>query len=245
MPSLPPLLETLVDDLASMDGVVAVTLGGSRAAGLADAGSDRDLGVYYRRAIDTTALARGGTVYPPGAWGRIMNGGAWLRADDGAKVDVLLRDLDAVDLWSERAREGVYEVDALLGYLAGAPTYLLSAERAVGVALRGSLPPAPAFPPRLAEVVSGRWRFSSRFTLDYARMLAARGDVAGTAGQGAKAAIEHTHAVLCEQLAWVLNEKRILERAGLAGLHGLFAAIPAAPSELSAWVERLGRSLAG
>jgi hypothetical protein len=30
-------------------------------------------------------------VYPPGAWGRIMNGSAWLTYD-GLKVDVILRD---------------------------------------------------------------------------------------------------------------------------------------------------------
>src|SRR5579871_3796366 len=98
--SLPPAVETLVDELASMDGVVAVALGGSRALGVADAGSDWDLAVYYRKALDTTALARRGTVHPPGAWGRIMNGGAWLRGEDGAKIDVLLRDRDVADLWS-------------------------------------------------------------------------------------------------------------------------------------------------
>src|SRR5215468_4442402 len=112
MQSLPPTLEALADELAGMDGVVAVTLGGSRALGVADAGSDWDLAVYYRGAVDTTALAQHGTVYPPGSWGRIMNGGAWLKTTDGAKVDVLLRDLDVAEAWSEQATDGVYEVDA-------------------------------------------------------------------------------------------------------------------------------------
>ena len=47
------------------------------------------------------------------------------------KVDVLLRDLDIVLYWSGQARLGVYELDALLGYLAGAPTYSLMAELAL------------------------------------------------------------------------------------------------------------------
>jgi hypothetical protein len=243
--SLPPTLEALAGELAGMDGVVAVVLGGSRALGVADAGSDWDLAVYYRRAVDTTALARHGTVYPPGSWGRIMNGGAWLKAPDGAKVDVLLRDLDVAETWSARAMEGVYEVDALLGYVAGVPTYSLLAERAVGVTLRGTLAPAPAFPPRLAATAPERWRFHTAFSLDQAAMRAARGDVTGTVGQAAKAVVEAAHALLCEQRAWVLNEKRIVERAGLAALHTLFAEVPADPAALPGWVARLRGALPG
>jgi hypothetical protein len=236
-------IEALVADLAAMDGAVAVVLGGSRALGAADAGSDWDLGVYYRGAIDTAALARHGTVHPPGSWGRLMNGGAWLTVD-GAKVDVLLRDLDAVDLWSARAEDGVYEVDALLGYVAGAPTYLLRAERAAGQVLRGALAPAPGFPLRLAAVAAERWRFSARFSLDYARMVAARGDHVGTAGQAAKAVIEQAHAVLCERRAWALNEKRIVRQAGLGAVEPLFTEVPADPAGLPGWVERVRAALA-
>jgi hypothetical protein len=239
MQSLPPSLEALADELAGMDGVVAVALGGSRALGVADAGSDWDLAVYYRGAVDTTALALHGAVYPPGSWGRIMNGGAWLKTADGAEVDVLLRDLDVAEAWCERATEGVYEVDALLGYIAGVPTYSLLAERAVGITLRGTLDPAPTFPPRLAASAQARWRFHAGFSLDHATMRAARGDVAGAVGQAAKAVVEYAHAILCEQRAWVLNEKRILERAGLAALHGFFTQVPRDPPALACWVARL------
>jgi hypothetical protein len=239
VPSLPLAIEALVDELAAVDGVIAVALGGSRALGLADAGSDWDLAVYYQRALDTTALARHGTVYPPGSWGRIMNGGAWLTLADGVKVDVLLRDLDVTEAWSERAEEGLYEVDALLGYLAGVPTYSLLAERAVGKVLRGALAPAPAFPSRLAATGATRWRFDSKFSLEHARMRAQRRDIIGTVGQAAKAVVEQAHALLCEQQVWVLNEKRIVERAGLGDLRRLFAELPPEPSDLPGWVERL------
>jgi hypothetical protein len=242
---LPPFVQALVGELAAMDGVVAVALGGSRALGVADTSSDWDLAVYYRRTIDTTALARHGTVYSPGAWGRIMNGGAWLTADDGAKVDVLLRDLDVTELWSARAEEGVYEVDALLGYLAGVPTYSLLAERVVGVVLRGSLPRISAFPPRLAAVAEERWRFHARFSLDQARTRAMRGDVVGTVGQAAKAVVERAHAVLCERREWVLNEKRIVERAGLEAAARLFVDVPAEPADLPAWVMHVAGALSG
>ena len=92
MLELPPRIAELVAVLSAIRGAVSVTLGGSRASGDADPSSDWDLGLYYRGEPDLTPIARYGEVHPPGAWGRIMNGGAWL-ALEGLKVDVLLRDL--------------------------------------------------------------------------------------------------------------------------------------------------------
>jgi macrolide phosphotransferase len=129
MTDLPRPVAELVEVLSAMPGVIAVALGGSRALGGGDAGSDWDLGLYYRGTVDLFALAARTTVYPPGAWGRLMNGGAWVRCGR-EEVDVLLRDLDVVEHWTRRAEQGEFEVDPLLGYLAGAPTYLLSAELA-------------------------------------------------------------------------------------------------------------------
>jgi hypothetical protein len=172
-----------------------------------------------------------------------MNGGAWL-ACDGAKVDVLLRDLDAVDAWSERAARGVYEVDALLGYVAGAPTYMLLAERAVGRTLRGSLPPVSGFPDPLRATGIERWTFGRRFSLDHARMRAARADLVGAVAQATKAVIEQAHAVLCGRREWVFNEKRIVERAGLSHLHDLFAAVPRGAAAMGRWVDAVTEALA-
>jgi hypothetical protein len=83
MNDLPQTVAELVDVLASMPGAIAVVLGGSRALGTSHPGGDWDLGLYYRGEIELSALAARGTVFPPGSWGRLMNGGAWLRC--GAK----------------------------------------------------------------------------------------------------------------------------------------------------------------
>ena len=109
MKDLPQPVAELVDVLAAMPGTVAVVLGGSRAVGSKETGSDWDLGVYYRGAIDLTALAARGVVHPPGSWGRVMNGGAWLRSGS-EKVDVILRDLDVVEHWTRCAEKGEFEV---------------------------------------------------------------------------------------------------------------------------------------
>jgi hypothetical protein len=93
---IPQSASELIDVLAAMPGTVAVVLGGSRALDRNDAGSDWDLGVCYRGTIDLAALSARGTVYPPGSWGRVMNGGAWLQCG-GEKVDVRQRS------WSRRS----------------------------------------------------------------------------------------------------------------------------------------------
>ena len=62
MIDLPHPVADLVNVLAAMPGAVAVALGGSRALGTGDAGSDWDLGLYYRGTIDLAPLAARGTV---------------------------------------------------------------------------------------------------------------------------------------------------------------------------------------
>ena len=240
---LPRPVADLCAELGAQPGILAVAVGGSRAAGTADAGSDWDLGVYYRGAIDLAILARHGQVHPPGSWGRLMNGGAWLTLD-GLKVDVMLRDLDVVRHWIAEAAEGRYDVDALLRYVAGAPTYLLAAELAVSRAVVGTLPEAPVYPARLAENGERRWRAHAEFSLAHARVRAERGDVTGAAGQAAKAVLEAAHARACRGRQWVLNEKMLVERTGLAALHHRFTRIPAEPVPLVEWVSGFGAALA-
>jgi predicted nucleotidyltransferase len=61
----------LTDELASLPGVLAVTLGGSRAQGTDTSASDWDFAVYYRGAFDPRFLrAKGweGQVFEIGGW---------------------------------------------------------------------------------------------------------------------------------------------------------------------------------
>jgi hypothetical protein len=239
--AIPDVIAGLVDELMTMSGAVAVALGGSRALGTGDDESDWDLGLYYRGAIDLSKLATRGPVYPPGSWGRLMNGGAWLRCD-GTKVDVLLRDLDVVDDWARRSEQGEFEIDALLGYVAGVPTYLLSAELASCQPLRGELPSAP-FPEKLRAAAPAKWRFCRSFSLDYARSHARRGNIVGATAQAAKAVIEEAHAVMCERGRWVCNEKQLIEAAGLSSVQASFGQVPVEPASLFRWVDSVESQL--
>ena len=241
MDDLPQSIADFVNELAAIPGTVAVALGGSRALGAVDSGTDWDLSLYYRDTIDLTALSAHGTVYPPGSWGRLMNGGAWLQVG-GERVDVLLRDLTVVEHWTERAECGEFEVEALLGYTAGVPTYLLSAELSLGRVLCGALPTV-RFPPALATAAPPIWRFCRTFSIEYARVHATRGNHVGAVGQAAKAVMEEAHAVMCEQSRWVCNEKRLIDDAGLASVQSLFADVPSETPELIRWVGTLADRL--
>lgn len=240
--TLPLPIERLVDTLAGMPGVVGVALGGSRSTGAADPRSDWDLAVYYAGTLDTSALATYGPVHPPGSWGRLMNGGAWLELD-GCTVDVLFRDVDVVQHWTRAAERGAFELDALLGYLAGIPTYTLAAELALGQALRGAVPSGAEMPDALREAAPLRWRFSRDFSLEYAHMHAQRGNVVAAAGQVAKAIVEEAHARVCARGIWTVNEKWLLARAGLDAIQPAFAEMPSSSASLARWINDVAAHL--
>jgi predicted nucleotidyltransferase len=210
------VMRELAERLRDLPGVVAVTLGGSRAGETAREGSDWDFGLYYRDRIsaeDVRALGFEGEVVEPGDWGRLVNGGAWLTVD-GQRVDLLYRELDVVDHWLAEAEAGRYEVDQVEGYVAGMATYVLAGELALAEVLTGELP-RPAFLEPLRESAPPRWRASAAFSLGVAEGIAERGDVATCVGLLAKAAIEAAQAALAERGEWALNEKGIARSAGV------------------------------
>src|SRR5438445_1989767 len=148
--------------VAAFPGVLAVTLGGSRARagpGEVDAAADWDFALYYRGHFDADSVrATGweGEITDPGGWGGgVMNGGAWLRID-GRAVDLHYRDLDEVEHWWAEAREGRFVKQLLLFYLAGIPTYTVVGELALNRVLVGELP-KPEYPEALALEAERRW----------------------------------------------------------------------------------------
>jgi hypothetical protein len=208
-------------ELAGLPGVLAVTLGGSRAAGTASAGSDWDFAIYYRRSFDPSFLRNKGwpgDVSEVGGWGGgVMNGGAWLTLGERC-VDVIYRDLDQVEHWVEQARAGRFAKELLLFYVAGIPTYVLVAELATHLVLSGDLP-RPRYPARLAAAASRLWLADARASLWYAAAaLERRGDVPLGLANASRGLIEAAHSRLAARREWVLNEKGIVARAGLGAL---------------------------
>jgi predicted nucleotidyltransferase len=226
----------MASELAALPGVIAVSLGGSRAQGTHRPDSDWDYAVYYRGAFDPGTLrAKGwaGQVSEVGGWGGgVMNGGAWLTID-GRRVDIHYRDLDEVEYWCAEATAGRFKKELLLFYAAGIPTYVVIAELATNRVLVGELP-RPSYPGVLATSAGRRWHNDALASLGYASAaLGNRGDVAVALANASRGLMEAAQSVLASQEHWVLNEKGIVTRAGLAKDIGLLLAATG-PGELQA-----------
>jgi hypothetical protein len=205
--------------LAAIPGVVAVALGGSRATNTAVEGSDWDFGMYYRDGLDpadVVALGWPGRVFAPGEWGRIVNGGAWL-AVDGTKVDLIYRDLDEVLRWTAAAEDGQFEIHREVGYVAGIATYVLAGELALGRVLAGDLP-RPGFPQKLRETAPAAWFRLAAGALHFAEVHAGRQDRVACLANLCQAVLAAAQGRMAAAGEWVLNEKRLAERAGLGGV---------------------------
>jgi hypothetical protein len=212
-------VEHLAGQLAAIPGVVAVTLGGSRAAGTAGEDSDWDFGLYYRDRLDPAdivALGWPGRVFAPGEWGDIVNGGAWLTIG-GTKVDLIYRDLDEVLRWTAAANAGQFEIHREVGYVAGIATYVLAGELALGRVLARDLP-RPGFPPKLRQTAPAAWFRLAAGALHFAEVHAGRRDRVACLANLCQAVLAAAQGRLAADGEWVLNEKRLAERAGLGGV---------------------------
>jgi predicted nucleotidyltransferase len=248
MPADADFAEEAAGLLARLPGVLAVSLGGSRAAGTARPDSDWDFSVYYRgpgfdpeslRSLDWT-----GQIFPIGGWGGgVFNGGAWLTAGS-RRVDIHYRDLDDIDYRLAEAVAGRFDIERLLFYLAGVPTYIVLAELSLHRVLRGELP-RPDYPQELRRSASARWQRDALATLDYARTAhAARGHLADTAGAITVAACQGAHAVLAARGQWITNEKTLIDQAGLRGVDEIVAGLTPAPERLDAAIDAAAALLA-
>jgi hypothetical protein len=96
--------------------------------------------------------------------------------------------------------------------------------------LHGELPRV-TYPDALRDAAGRRWRWNAGFSLTYAEKYARRGDVALAAGTMARATAQTAHGVLAERGEWVLNEKGIVDAAGLGAAHGIIGTCANDPVE--------------
>jgi hypothetical protein len=238
----------VTERLAAVPGVEAISLGGSRAQGVAHDTSDWDFGVYYRGRLDTDAIrAIGwhGEVFEPGDWGGgVFNGGAWLSID-GRRVDLIYRDLDDVDRRVAEARAGRFAIERLPFYVAGIPTYVVVGELAINRWLWGEVT-SPEYPDALAEAASRRWYSEATMHLDYARRAyAATADTVAAAGTLAVAVLAAAHGRLASRKEWVLTEKRLVVRAGLSDVADAFSSLGTTAAELDQACDRVEAAISG
>jgi predicted nucleotidyltransferase len=257
-------LAEIAHRLAGVGGIVGVCLGGSRARGAHGPDSDYDLGLYYRRPLDTAALrvlaaeltGEAVEVTEPGGWGPWVDGGAWLTVD-GHRVDWIYRDLDRVHHVWEQCRAGRFEIGAQPGHPLGVYSHAYVGEVALGRVLAdpagelsGLQEQTRRYPEPLREALIANARWEAPFILAGARKGAARGDAFFVAGCLFRAVGLLVHALHAHARCWVLNEKGAVRAAGeLPGApadfavraHGLFSALGTTPETLTAALDDADR----
>ena len=243
------MLRDLTAQLAQVDGIVAIVLGGSYASGDHHAGSDLDVGLYYAEArpfavdavraiADGVSVAGSATVTDFYEWGAWVNGGAWIRTAHG-KVDFLYRNVDQVQRTIAAARQGIVEHDYGQQPTFGFYSVIYLAETNICIPLydpTGIIAQMKAqvavYPPLLKESVVANSLWSAEFTLVFARDFAAQGDVYNTVGCLTRVATNLTQALFALNERYFIRDKKVM--ASMAD----FALLP------DGYVTRLNRLLA-
>ena len=115
-------------------------------------------------------------------------------------------------------------------------------ELAINRPLSGELP-RPEYPEALADTAAERWLGRAAVSLMFAETHAAAADATACAGMLADAVLCAAHAELAKRREWVLNDKRLIERADLTEVQPLLAAPGATSAELAATVAAVAGAL--
>jgi hypothetical protein len=224
-------LDQILAGLKTIDGLVAVVLGGSRAAGYQRPDSDVDLGLYYRagQPIDIEGVKRvaarlndtpNPVVTPLGGWGQWVNGGSWLTIR-GRRTDFLYRDLDFVSEVIEVCLMGGNGGGRIRPDYWQQPPYgfypqIYCAEVRVCRPLydpESVIAPLKAKVAVYPEAVKRRhvssWLWGARFTLTTTKHAEDRGQAYLVAGHLTRAATEMIQALYALNETWFMNDKYV------------------------------------
>jgi hypothetical protein len=226
-----PLLQRIVPTLTGVPGVAAVVLGGSRARGTAHATSDYDIGLYYSasRPLDTTRLLdtvrnlvddpAAAQVTAIGDWGPWIVGGAWLSVSRH-KVDVLYRDLDAVERIIDACRAGEIGIHYQPGHPHGFCSAIWMGEIALCevladpqdriARLKAKTTPYPA---ALRDALIRKFQWEVLFSVENADIAVARGEQAHIAGCAYRALACLAQVLFALNERYLINEKGALDEA--------------------------------
>jgi predicted nucleotidyltransferase len=226
-----PLLERVVPALAAVPGVVALTLGGSRATGAAHASSDTDIGVYFservgldierlrdvlRSLVDEPAAAQ---VTEVGGWGPWIVGGGWLTIS-GQKVDLLYRPVESVERVIGDCREGRVSMDYQPGHPHGFCSAIWMGEVALcrplsdptGALARLRAMTVP-YPDRLREALIRRFQWEIFFSIENAQTALPKGDETYIAGCVFRSLACAAQTLFAVNRRYLINEKGALAAA--------------------------------
>ncbi|MBD0389020.1 MAG: nucleotidyltransferase domain-containing protein [Nostoc sp. C3-bin3] len=234
----PQFISHIVSSLQSIEGITAVSLGGSRARGNHTLKSDVDLGIYYnpenspdlialnRLACELDDNHRVNLITAIGEWGKWINGGGWLQVQ-GVGVDFLYRDLVKVNRVIDDCHNGRITIDYQPGHPHGFVSSIYMGEIALcqvlydpdGVleALKVKTKP---YPVGLKQATIDTFAWEISFSLLVAKKAIARDDVVYAAGCCFRS-------VACiNQVLFALNEDYLSNEKGALAVANKFAICP-------------------
>ena len=235
---LPQFINHVVARLQSIEGIAAITLGGSRARGNHTKKSDVDLGMYYKPENPPDLIAlnhiacelddnhRVNLITAIGEWGKWINGGGWLQIQ-GVPVDFLYRDLTQVNRVIDDCHAGQITIEYQPGHPHGFVSSIYMGEVAICQpiydrhnileALKAKTKP---YPVQLKQATIDTFAWEISFSLLIAQKAIARGDVAYAAGCCFRS-------VACiNQVLFALNEDYLLNEKGAVAVANTFAICP-------------------
>jgi predicted nucleotidyltransferase len=234
----PQFINHIVSSLRSIEGITAITLGGSRARGNHTNKSDVDLGIYYnpenppnlialnRLACELDDNHRVNLITAIGAWGKWINGGGWLRVE-GVGVDFLYRDLAKVNRVIDDCHIGRITIDYQPGHPHGFVSSIYMGEIAIcqvlydpdGILEALKLKTKP-YPVQLKQATIDTFAWEISFSLLVAKKAIARNDIVYAAGCCFRS-------VACmNQVLFAFNEDYLLNEKGATAIANKFAICP-------------------
>ncbi|HZY82238.1 MAG TPA: DUF4037 domain-containing protein [Cyclobacteriaceae bacterium] len=238
-------LNSIVKDLGTIDGMVAVVLGGSYCIGMANENSDLDIGLYYREgspfdidAVRTVvrkySIEESPTVTDFYQWGRWVNGGAWINTAVG-EVDFLYKNVDQIRTVIEKAKNGVWENDYAQQPPFGFSSVIFLAETHYCMPLydpNGVIDDlkdqVKTYPHRLKQSVVQQSLWSAEFTLWQADKFAKKRDVYNAAGCFTRATKNIVDAIFALNEQYPIGDKYAVQMA---------ERMPSCPGQLSQQIE--------
>ncbi|MCC5633286.1 nucleotidyltransferase domain-containing protein [Nostoc sphaeroides CHAB 2801] len=234
----PQFINYIVSSLRSVEGITAISLGGSRARGNHTNKSDVDLGIYYnsekppdlialnRLASELDDKGRVNLITAIGEWGKWINGGGWLQVQS-VGVDFLYRDLAKVNRVIDNCHAGQITIDYQPGHPHGFVSSIYMGEIAIcqalydpdGVLEALKLKTKP-YPSGLKQVTIDTFAWEISFSLMVAKKAIARDDVLYAAGCCFRS-------VACmNQVLFALNEDYLLNEKGAVAIAAKFTICP-------------------
>jgi predicted nucleotidyltransferase len=192
---VPQIAYDLTDELAKIDGVIAVVLGGSWAKGTATKDSDIDLAIYYEatKPPSLESLREVANLFDDnpsddiltnfGDWGPWINGGGWMSVK-GQRVDLLYSNLEQIRHHVNEAPEGRSTLYKQPGHPHGFNTHMYAGQIHIAkvlydptseiAKLKQMLEP---YPPKLKAFLIQEFLWQAEFALNIAKKAVSRADV--------------------------------------------------------------------